>query len=388
VLGAWVVRFLAYTALIVSAAIVLVLADVTSVWAILLVIGAVWLLGAGLEWLIWRREQEGWGPYDVNRWSSRGPARAPRRRRPSLRLPKLSLRRAEPPAEAVVEPPGPGTDAPAPPAEPEPMPPPADPEPAPEPPEAPPAPEPEPPQPEPTPPEPVPEPEEPEPPAPEPDPVPEPEPPDPEVEPAPAGRAETAPTPKRKSRSSAKPRRSAPKRAKPDPEMPADFDAAEPAGVEPEPPASGSDTPQAAIDLAEREAAAVRNGDGSPHPEPVVVPVAASPVPEPVVRPRPRIVPQPPRPPAVVTLPQRAPVAPTVVSLDERRRDEPREWNVWELERVARDESRRSPERADELSFLLVNLRQFAEPGGQLPAEFDGLVRESFGGVLDEPYGA
>ena len=38
-----------------------------------------------------------------------------------------------------------------------------------------------------------------------------------------------------------------------------------------------------------------------------------------------------------------APVAPTVVSLDERRRDEPREWNVWALERVARDEARRSP---------------------------------------------
>ena len=37
-LGAWVVRFLAYSALIVSAAIVLVLADVAAWWAILLVI--------------------------------------------------------------------------------------------------------------------------------------------------------------------------------------------------------------------------------------------------------------------------------------------------------------------------------------------------------------
>ena len=70
------------------------------------------------------------------------------------------------------------------------------------------------------------------------------------------------------------------------------------------------------------------------------------------------------------------------MSLEERRRDEPRQWNVWDLERVARDEARRSPERADELSFLLVSLRQFAEPGGRLPTEFDGLVRESFGELI------
>jgi hypothetical protein len=100
---------------------------------------------------------------------------------------------------------------------------------------------------------------------------------------------------------------------------------------------------------------------------------------------RPQLVPQPPRrPPAVVTLPKRAPVSPAVVSLDERRRSEPQEWNVWELERLARGEARRAPERADELQFLLVSLRQFAEPGGLLPTEFDGLVRESFGGLLDE----
>ncbi len=400
-LGAWVVRFLAYSALIVSAAIVLVLADVTSVWAILLVIGAVWLFGAGLEWLIWRREQAGWGPYDANRWSSAQPAPAPRRPRPSLRLPKVSLRRAAPPAEAVVEPPGPGTDAPAPPAEPEPMPPPAEPEPAPAPPEPPPAPEPEPPQPEPTPPDPVPEPAEPEPPAPEPDPVPEPEPPEPEVEPAPAGAAPKQPRRRRRSPRSDLPRMARRREAdavvepprRPSPKLPptrragADSGARAARASEPEhePEAADRTSPEPA---AGRDAP-VRESDGGPRAEAQVVPVAASPVPEPVARPRPRIVPQPPRrPPAVVALPQRAPVAPTVVSLDERRRDEPREWNVWELERVARDESRRSPERADELSFLLVNLRQFAEPGGQLPAEFDGLVRESFGGVLDEPNGA
>jgi hypothetical protein len=385
VLGAWVVRFLAYSALIVSAAIVLVLVDVTSVWAILLVIGAVWLLGAGLEWLIWHQEQEGWDPYDATRRSPARPPRAPFGARLRRRLPTLALRGTTPPAEAVVDPPGPGTGAPAPPAEPDRMPPPAEPEPAPGPPEPPPAPEPEPPQPEPTPPEPVPEPDRPEPDEPEP---PEPEPPEPEVEPAPAGRAKAKPKPKRKRPPSAKPRRRpAPKRAKPGPKATVDPDVPEPPAAEADASAPGSDLPEAATEPGEPEAA-VRNGDGGPRAEAVLVPVAPTPVPEPVARPRPRIVPQPPRrPPAVVTLPQRTPVAPTVVSLDERRRDEPREWNVWELERVARDEARRAPDRADELSFLLVSLRQFAEPGGQLPAEFDGLVRESFGGVLDGPDG-
>jgi hypothetical protein len=376
VLGAWVVRFLAYSALIVSAAIVLVLADVTSVWAILLVIGAVWLFGAGLEWLIWRREQEGWGTYDTNRWSTPRPAHAPKRQRPSLRLSKLRLRRSTPAAEAVVEPPGPGTDAPPPPAEPEPMPPPAEPEPAPEPPEPPAAPEPEPPQPEPTPPDPVPEPEEPEPPPPEPDPVPEPEPPEPEVEPAPAGRSKKRAagkraTPKRK-RESGMP--------EPVPAVDADPDDPDPTAAAPEPPADGPEPV---------DSKSAYNGNGGPRADAVVVSLAATPVPEPVARPRPRIVPPPPRrPPAVVALPQRAPIAPTVVSLDERRRDEPREWNVWDLERVARDEARRTPDRADELSFLLVSLRQFAEPDGRLPVEFDAVVRESFGGVVDEPNGA
>ena len=60
-----------------------------------------------------------------------------------------------------------------------------------------------------------------------------------------------------------------------------------------------------------------------------------------------------------------------------------REWNVWELERLARDETRRSPARAQEWSYLFLYLRQFAEPGGALPTEFDGLVRESFGTLLE-----
>ena len=57
-----------------------------------------------------------------------------------------------------------------------------------------------------------------------------------------------------------------------------------------------------------------------------------------------------------------------------------REWNVWELERLVReqpDESRR-----EEWAAMLVSLRDFARPDGSLPPEFDELVRESFGELL------
>lgn len=66
-----------------------------------------------------------------------------------------------------------------------------------------------------------------------------------------------------------------------------------------------------------------------------------------------------------------------------RRPAEPREWNVWELETLARDAARRTPDQWGEWSFLLLHLREFADPRGTLPAEFDGLVRESFGSLLD-----
>jgi hypothetical protein len=61
---------------------------------------------------------------------------------------------------------------------------------------------------------------------------------------------------------------------------------------------------------------------------------------------------------------------------------EPREWNVWELERVAREVEGQDPVRDDELAFLLHELRQFANPDGQLPVSFDPVIRESFGELL------
>lgn len=66
----------------------------------------------------------------------------------------------------------------------------------------------------------------------------------------------------------------------------------------------------------------------------------------------------------------------------------PRSWNLWDLERIARDGVRTQPERREEWSYLFLNLRQFAAADGSLPAEFDGLVRESFGRLLERAPGA
>ena len=62
--------------------------------------------------------------------------------------------------------------------------------------------------------------------------------------------------------------------------------------------------------------------------------------------------------------------------------DSPREWNLWELERAARDYGGDDVARNEERSYLLMYLREFAGPDGTLPADFDALVRESFGDVL------
>jgi len=62
--------------------------------------------------------------------------------------------------------------------------------------------------------------------------------------------------------------------------------------------------------------------------------------------------------------------------------DDPREWNLWELERAARDHATDDVARNEERSYLLMYLREFAGPDGVLPTDFDGLVRDAFGDVL------
>jgi hypothetical protein len=60
----------------------------------------------------------------------------------------------------------------------------------------------------------------------------------------------------------------------------------------------------------------------------------------------------------------------------------PRNWNLWDVERALRD---RGPD--EEREYLLMYLRDDAGPDGQLPLEFDDLVRESFGELLGAPTG-
>ncbi len=58
----------------------------------------------------------------------------------------------------------------------------------------------------------------------------------------------------------------------------------------------------------------------------------------------------------------------------------PRSWNIWELERLA--ETMNSDASGEERALLLVHLRGFADASGDLPVEFDALVREAFGAHL------
>lgn len=60
----------------------------------------------------------------------------------------------------------------------------------------------------------------------------------------------------------------------------------------------------------------------------------------------------------------------------------PRGWNLWELEQVARASRGPDPAGDEERALLLLTLRQFAASSGELPREFDRLVRDVFGSAL------
>lgn len=112
--------------------------------------------------------------------------------------------------------------------------------------------------------------------------------------------------------------------------------------------------------------------DVAPEPEPrperepePAAPIALVPAPPPELDPAPEPEPEP---------------LPVVVPLA-LRDSTPRAWNLWELERLAEaldGEATASEERR----LLLLHLRQFADPSGDLPVEFDPLVREAFGAGL------
>jgi hypothetical protein len=104
-----------------------------------------------------------------------------------------------------------------------------------------------------------------------------------------------------------------------------------------------------------------------PQREPAAAPVltaAPPPPPEPEPEPEPAQEPEP--------LPA---VVPLVL-----RDTTPRKWNLWELERLAQQMN--GDAAAEERTILLVNLREFADPSGDLPVQFDELVRDAFGAGL------
>jgi hypothetical protein len=59
-----------------------------------------------------------------------------------------------------------------------------------------------------------------------------------------------------------------------------------------------------------------------------------------------------------------------------------REWNIWDLERRAREQAG-DASRDEEWSALFTHLRPFANADGVLPKEFDDLVRASFGQLIE-----
>ena len=104
--------------------------------------------------------------------------------------------------------------------------------------------------------------------------------------------------------------------------------------------------------------------------------VTPDPEPKPAAEPAVALVPTPPPEPQPALEPEPEPL-PTVVPLA-LRDPTPRSWNLWELERLAAGE----PAASEERRLLLLHLRQFADPSGDLPVEFDPLVRDTFGAGL------
>jgi hypothetical protein len=109
-------------------------------------------------------------------------------------------------------------------------------------------------------------------------------------------------------------------------------------------------------------------------PDPSLAPEPALVRPEPVQQPpNPAAPPPPPPEPEPEPEPEQSYREPPI---------DPREWNLWELERVARDHATDDLAKNEERAYLLIYLREFAGPDGTLPLDFDGLVRDAFGDLL------
>ena len=160
-----------------------------------------------------------------------------------------------------------------------------------------------------------------------------------------------------------------------------------------EPPAVRTVSPAAARGAAP-PVAERREPEPAPAPEPDVTPgPSLEPAPErerPDEPAPPETPPEQPRVAVVAAVPEPEPEPerepepqPRVVPFTPRMLGVPQQWNLWELERVARDQSGADAIRDEERTFLLMYLREFAGADGVLPTSFDGIVRETFGDVLD-----
>jgi hypothetical protein len=77
----------------------------------------------------------------------------------------------------------------------------------------------------------------------------------------------------------------------------------------------------------------------------------------------------------------REPAAEKVPTTANRPPPVPREWNLWDLERRAREPGGYAIRDA-EWAALFIHLREFASAEGTLPKEFDELVRQSFAELI------
>jgi hypothetical protein len=133
--------------------------------------------------------------------------------------------------------------------------------------------------------------------------------------------------------------------------------------AEPEPEAEPEPT------VSERSARAILASGPPPLPPELPKPTKEKPPRRRLERqPEPKAAPPPPTPPEPEPEPEPAVHGP------------PREWNLWELQRAAR--GTQDDPRQEERTALLIHLREFANADGDLPIEFDALVRESFADVL------
>jgi hypothetical protein len=71
-----------------------------------------------------------------------------------------------------------------------------------------------------------------------------------------------------------------------------------------------------------------------------------------------------------------------VLELPRAAHRRPEGWNLWDLELTASERAGENQLRDEEWHALFVSLREYAEPDGTLPSEFDALVQDSFAELI------